>query len=108
MQETAMALIISPVIGFVAAALLLLVAKLVITNPALYRSPEGKAPPPLWIRALLVLTCTGKVPSSLPSHTPWNSVMGLVVMIRSAGVERPLTVFHHLVPEASYWRSSDR
>jgi PiT family inorganic phosphate transporter len=58
-QDTAMALLISPLVGFVAAALLLLVAKAVIRNPALYRSPEGKTPPPLWIRGLLVLTCTG-------------------------------------------------
>ena len=58
-QETAMALVVSPVIGFFAAALLLLAAKVVISNPALYEAPEGKTPPPLWIRALLVLTCTG-------------------------------------------------
>ncbi len=78
-QETAMALIISPVIGFFAAAALLLVAKLVITNPALYRSPEGKTPPPLWIRALLVLTCTGV--SFAHGSNDGQKGMGLIMLI---------------------------
>jgi inorganic phosphate transporter, PiT family len=48
-SDTAMALIVSPVVGFIASALLLLLAKMLIRNPALYKSPEGKAPPPMWI-----------------------------------------------------------
>jgi PiT family inorganic phosphate transporter len=78
-QETAMALLISPVVGFVAAALLLLAAKLVITNPALYRAPEGKAPPPLWIRAILVLTCTGV--SFAHGSNDGQKGMGLIMLI---------------------------
>jgi PiT family inorganic phosphate transporter len=58
-QDTATALIVSPIIGFVAAALLLLLCKALIKNPKLYTSPEGNAPPPIWIRGLLILTCTG-------------------------------------------------
>src|SRR5215470_8750899 len=57
--DTVKALVMSPLIGFVVAALLLLLAKAVLRNPALFKAPEGKAPPPIWIRALLVLTCTG-------------------------------------------------
>ncbi len=40
-------------------ALLLICAKVLVRNPALYRAPEGQQPPPLWIRSLLLLTCTG-------------------------------------------------
>src|SRR4029078_807429 len=58
-QEIGTFLIISPIVGFVCAALLLLSAKALIKNPDLYKAPEGKAPPPIWIRGLLVLTCTG-------------------------------------------------
>ena len=32
--------------------------KRVLRNPALYREPEGNAPPPRGIRALLIATCT--------------------------------------------------
>src|SRR3954468_10614880 len=57
--DTLKALVLSPLIGFIAAALLLLLAKKVLSNPALFKAPEGKSPPPPWIRGLLVLTCTG-------------------------------------------------
>ncbi len=53
------ALLFSPVIGFAMAALLLLAMKFVVRSKSLYIAPEGKKPPPLPIRALLVLTCTG-------------------------------------------------
>ncbi|MFZ0480314.1 MAG: inorganic phosphate transporter, partial [Terriglobales bacterium] len=52
-------LLISPIIGFVGAALLLWLMKAVIKNPKLYEAPVGNEPPPFWIRCLLVLTCTG-------------------------------------------------
>jgi inorganic phosphate transporter, PiT family len=78
-QETAMALLISPVVGFVAAGLLLLAAKVAIRNPALYRAPEGKTPPPLWIRGLLVLTCTGV--SFAHGSNDGQKGMGLIMLI---------------------------
>ncbi|HWT38547.1 MAG TPA: inorganic phosphate transporter, partial [Paraburkholderia sp.] len=52
-------LLFSPVVGFLLAALLLLVLKALVRVPALYAEPKGKEPPPFWIRALLILTCTG-------------------------------------------------
>src|ERR1700722_14570296 len=51
------ALLISPVVGFVCTALLLLLIKVVIKDPRLFEAPKGDAPPPFWIRGLLVLTC---------------------------------------------------
>jgi PiT family inorganic phosphate transporter len=78
-QETAMALLISPVVGFFAAALLLLAAKLAIRNPALYQAPEGKQPPPPWIRAILVLTCTGV--SFAHGSNDGQKGMGLIMLI---------------------------
>jgi inorganic phosphate transporter, PiT family len=53
------ALLLSPIIGFIAAALLFLALKYLVHNPALYQEPKGATPPPLWIRAILVLTYTG-------------------------------------------------
>src|SRR5579862_4971668 len=52
-------LLISPLVGFVVAALLLLLCKALIPNKHLYEAPQGTEPPPFWIRSLLVLTCTG-------------------------------------------------
>src|SRR5271163_232444 len=52
-EDTVKALVLSPLIGFIAAGLLLLAAKAVLRNPALYKAPEGDKPPPMWIRGLL-------------------------------------------------------
>jgi len=78
-SDTATALIVSPLIGFVFAALLLLLAKYLIRNPQLYQSPEGDKPPPLWIRALLVLTCTGV--SFAHGSNDGQKGMGLIMLI---------------------------
>jgi PiT family inorganic phosphate transporter len=43
-------LLISPIVGFVCAGLLLLLMKFVIPDKRLYQAPVGDAPPPLWIR----------------------------------------------------------
>jgi PiT family inorganic phosphate transporter len=57
--EVGAALLISPVIGFCSAALLLKLLHRVAPDPALYRAPTGEEPPPRWIRAVLVGTSTG-------------------------------------------------
>jgi PiT family inorganic phosphate transporter len=57
-SEVGISLLISPIVGFACAALLLLGAKALIHREDLYRAPESQKAPPLWIRALLVLTCT--------------------------------------------------
>jgi len=49
-------LLLSPLVGFCCAALLLLVLRSVVRNPALYAEPRGRKPPPWWIRGLLILT----------------------------------------------------
>jgi PiT family inorganic phosphate transporter len=77
--DTVKALVISPLTGFIVAALLLLAAKAVLRNPALYKAPEGNAPPPTWIRALLVLTCTGV--SFAHGSNDGQKGMGLIVLI---------------------------
>ncbi len=78
-EDTVKALIFSPLLGFFAAALLLLAAKALIRNPTLYKAPEGEAPPPLWIRALLVFTCTGV--SFAHGSNDGQKGMGLIVLI---------------------------
>jgi len=72
-------LLLSPIVGFVCAALLLLILKFVVRNPALYQEPKGSQPPPLWIRALLVLTCTGV--SFAHGSNDGQKGMGLIMLI---------------------------
>jgi PiT family inorganic phosphate transporter len=72
-------LLISPLIGFSAAFLLLNILKAVIRIPALYKEPEGQKPPPIWIRGLLILTCTGV--SFFHGGNDGQKGMGLIMLI---------------------------
>ena len=72
-------LLVSPLIGFSAAWLLLTVLKSVVRIPALYKEPEGNKPPPVWIRGLLILTCTGV--SFFHGGNDGQKGMGLIMLI---------------------------
>jgi PiT family inorganic phosphate transporter len=72
-------LLISPVLGFGAAALLMLLSKRFLKYPALYEAPKGKQPPPWPIRALMVLTCTGV--SFFHGSNDGQKGMGLIMLI---------------------------
>jgi PiT family inorganic phosphate transporter len=78
-KEVGMSLLVSPVVGFVCAGLLLLLAKALIKKPALYAAPKGKHTPPLWIRTILVFTCTGV--SFAHGSNDGQKGMGLIVLI---------------------------
>src|SRR5262252_718924 len=77
--EIGQALLFSPVIGFCAAALLLVVVRFIIRNPALYSEPKGSQPPPWWIRGILVLTCTSV--SFAHGSNDGQKGMGLIMLI---------------------------
>jgi PiT family inorganic phosphate transporter len=53
--------------------------KVVIKNKALYEAPKTNAPPPLWIRALLIFTCTGV--SFAHGSNDGQKGMGLIMLI---------------------------
>jgi len=72
-------LLISPVVGFGCAALFLLMLRFFVRNESLYKSPKGSEPPPFWIRALLILTCTGV--SFGHGSNDGQKGMGLIMLI---------------------------
>jgi inorganic phosphate transporter, PiT family len=72
-------LLMSPLIGFSLAWLLLTVLKSTIHIPALYKEPVGNQPPPWWIRGLLILTCTGV--SFFHGGNDGQKGMGLIMLI---------------------------
>ena len=78
-QEVGMALLLSPLAGFAAAALLLITIKILVKNPALFTAPEKDKAPPLWIRGILMLTCTGV--SFAHGSNDGQKGMGLIVLI---------------------------
>ena len=72
-------LLLSPLVGFGAAALLLLVLRAVVKRPELFEAPKGDTPPPWGIRGLLVLTCTGV--SFAHGSNDGQKGMGLIMLI---------------------------
>jgi len=72
-------LLLSPLIGFFCAALLLLALKAFVKSKELYQEPKGNKPPPLWIRGLLILTCTGV--SFAHGSNDGQKGMGLIMLI---------------------------
>ena len=73
------ALLFSPLVGFVASAVLLLVLKQIVKNPKLYEAPKSDAPPPWWIRWTLIGTCTGV--SFAHGGNDGQKGMGLIMLI---------------------------
>jgi len=59
-EEVGMSLLVSPLVGFGLAALLLLFLKVVLAKyPVLFEAPPKDKTPPFLVRALLTLTCGG-------------------------------------------------
>jgi PiT family inorganic phosphate transporter len=72
-------LLLSPLIGFTVAGLVLLIMKALIKKRKLFREPKGKKPPPLWIRGILIMTCTGV--SFAHGSNDGQKGMGLIMLI---------------------------
>jgi inorganic phosphate transporter, PiT family len=89
-------LLLSPLVGFVCAALLLILAKAVIPDERLYRAPEGTEPPPAWIRGLLLLTCTGV--SFAHGSNDGQKGMGLIMLILIGVVPAAYALNHAVSP----------
>src|SRR5262245_6499329 len=77
--EVGLALLISPLIGFVASALLLLVLKLIFRDRRLYVPPQGDDRPPTWIRTVLIGTCGGV--SFAHGSNDGQKGMGLLLLV---------------------------
>ena len=91
------ALLLSPLFGFMFAALLLLVMKFLVRAPALYTAPTTNNPPPLWIRGLLVFTCTGV--SFFHGSNDGQKGMGLIMLIL-IGVAPTAYALNRALPES--------
>ncbi|WP_422420135.1 inorganic phosphate transporter [Pseudomonas sp. GZD-222] len=72
-------LLLSPLVGFACAALLLLALRHLVKRRDLYQAPVGNTPPPWWIRGVLILTCTGV--SFAHGSNDGQKGMGLIMLI---------------------------
>lgn len=78
-EDVMLGLLISPALGFAIAALLLILLKVALRNPGLFKAPEPGKKPPGWIRGILMTTCTGV--SFAHGSNDGQKGMGLIVLI---------------------------
>jgi PiT family inorganic phosphate transporter len=90
------ALLISPILGFALAGILILISKRLIKSPSLYQAPKDKEPPPFPIRALMVLTCTGV--SFFHGSNDGQKGMGLIMLILIGTVPTAYALNHAVSP----------
>ena len=92
-------LLVSPLVGFAIAAMLLGISKVIITDKRLYTAPKGTEPPPFWIRGLLLLTCTGV--SFAHGSNDGQKGMGLIMLILIGTVPTAYALNHAFTPQQS-------
>jgi PiT family inorganic phosphate transporter len=78
-KEVGLSLMISPVVGFVCAAVLLILMKKLIKKRELFEEPPKDKAPPMWVRGILMVTCTGV--SFAHGSNDGQKGMGLIVLI---------------------------
>ncbi|HXY34273.1 MAG TPA: inorganic phosphate transporter [Planctomycetaceae bacterium] len=77
--EVALSLLISPILGFVLAAGLLVLMKRIFKSPNLYHPPGEGDNPPDWIRGVLMATCGGV--SLAHGSNDGQKGMGLILLV---------------------------
>ncbi len=77
--ETGLALITSPLLGFTFTIGMMFLLKRFVKSKSLFKEPHKRKPPPLWIRLLLVVTCT--LVSFFHGSNDGQKGVGLIMLI---------------------------
>src|ERR1700749_1728096 len=94
-KEIGLSLILSPLIGFGSAALLMLFLKNVVKSKALFHIPQGENDtPPILVRILLVITCT--LVSFFHGSNDGQKGVGLLMLILIAFLPLRFAVNHNI------------
>ncbi|WP_375437892.1 inorganic phosphate transporter [uncultured Hymenobacter sp.] len=77
--ETGLALLIGPLFGFTLTIIMMFLLKRFVGNKTIFKEPHKRKPPPLWIRLVLVTTCT--LVSYFHGSNDGQKGVGLVMLI---------------------------
>jgi PiT family inorganic phosphate transporter len=78
-KDTGLALLLSPLVGFSLAIIMMFIFKRLIKNEVIYKEPVPGKKPPIWVRMLLWLTC-GMV-SFFHGQNDGQKGVGIIMMI---------------------------
>ncbi len=77
--ETGVALLIGPLLGFALTIGMMFLFKRFVPSKAIFKEPHKRKPPPLWIRLLLIVTCT--LVSFFHGSNDGQKGVGLIMLI---------------------------
>lgn len=77
--EIGQALLLSPLFGFAMAIILMYILRKTVQNKTIFKEPKKNTPPPMWIRAILISTCT--LVSFFHGRNDGQKGIGLVMVI---------------------------
>ena len=77
--ETGIALLVGPLLGFALTIGMMFLFKRFVPSKAIFKEPHKHKPPPLWIRLLLIVTCT--LVSFFHGSNDGQKGVGLVMLI---------------------------
>ncbi len=77
--KTGMSLIVSPFLGFTLTVFLMFLLKRFVKNKTIFKEPHKRKAPPLWIRIILIITCT--LVSFFHGSNDGQKGVGLVMLI---------------------------
>ena len=78
-QDIGLSLLLSPLVGFALSIIVMFIFKRTIKNEAIYKEPIPGKQPPIWIRAILILTCT--LVSFFHGNNDGQKGIGLIMLI---------------------------
>ncbi|MCC3156101.1 inorganic phosphate transporter [Hymenobacter sp. 15J16-1T3B] len=78
-SETGIALLVGPLFGFTLTIILMFVLKRFVKSKAIFKEPHKRKPPPLWIRLILIATCT--LVSFFHGSNDGQKGVGLIMLI---------------------------
>jgi phosphate/sulfate permease len=95
--DAGLSLLISPVIGFYVAFLLMMLLKAILKKKhPIFQEPPSKKPPPFWIRSIMILTCT--TVSFAHGSNDGQKGVGLIMLILIGFAPTFFTVDRHQDP----------
>ena len=78
-QDIGLSLLVSPMVGFAMAIIIMFLFKRFIKNESIYKEPIPGVKPPMWIRVILTITCT--LVSFFHGQNDGQKGVGLVMLI---------------------------